>query len=185
MKINLSFILLIILSLYTGYIDKLLLFLCCLLIHECGHVVFIKMFKQKINKFSISIYGGTLELDNNIYEQLSTMKQTIIYFSGVIINLLMYLLFKNNEFGKYNLILFCFNLIPIYPLDGYNIIRLLTNKTLLYNISIISFLLLIMYAIYSNSLGLIIIVVILIYKNIIYYRSKDKIYLVNILKNMI
>jgi hypothetical protein len=64
MKINYSFFVLLIFSLYIGYYDKLLLFLLSLLIHECGHLIFIKLFRVKIYSFSLSAFGGVLEINN-------------------------------------------------------------------------------------------------------------------------
>ena len=93
--------------------------------------------------------------------------------------------YKDNIFGKCNIVLFIFNLLPIYPLDGYNIIKLFINDTMLNNLVIISLVILLIFAIYNNSLGLLFIISTLIYKNIIYYKEKDKIYLLNLVNNMV
>lgn len=185
MKISLSFILLVLFSLYIGYFDNLLIFIFCLLLHECGHLLFIILFKVKINKFKLSISGGLLNLDLYTFNKLTKNKKILIYSMGVIINLFLYYIFKNSLFGKYNLLLFVFNSLPIYPLDGYNILKLLLNKTFINNLSIVSITFLFIVSIYTNSVGLFIISIILVYKNIIYFKEKEKNYLINLINNMI
>jgi len=191
MKINYSFIGLIIFSLYTGYIKELGLLLSCLLLHELGHIIFILLFKIKIKRFTLSLYGGLLELNEFDYQKITKYKQIMIYISGIIMNLLFYVIFKNNIYGKYHLLLFVFNLLPIYPLDGYNVIKLLLfnnnyqSNTIVNNLSVIFIVILLIYSIYSCSIGLLLIVIVLIVKNIQYYKSKDKIYLLNLINNMV
>jgi len=186
MKINYSFIALVIFSLYTGYINYLLLFCLCLLIHELGHILFIKMFKVKVIKFSLSLYGGTLQLDNKQFNKINQTKKILIYIGGLIINLIFYIVFKNTMFSKMNLLLFCFNILPIYPLDGYNVLTtLIKNETKMHNLIILCLVIMLIISIYSSSLGLGIITFLLLYKNIIYYFNKDKIYLLNLVSNMI
>lgn len=185
MKINYSFYALVILSLYIGYIDQLFIMCCSLIIHEIGHLIFIKLFKVKIKGFSLSIFGGSLNIDKTDFNKINNTKKILIYSSGVLLNLFFYLIFKDNIFGKCNIVLFVFNLLPIYPLDGYNIIKLFINDTMLNNLVIISLVILLIFAIYNNSLGLLFIILTLIYKNIIYYKEKDKIYLLNLVNNMV
>lgn len=185
MKINYSFIFLLIFSLYTGYFKQLSLFVLCLLIHELGHILFIILFNVKIKKFNLSFYGGILELDNNQYNNLEKYKKVLIYLGGILFNFIFYLIFKKYSFSNYHLILLIFNLLPIYPLDGYNILRILIPNIVINNISVIFIVSLLIFSIYNNSLGLIMISIILIIKNIRYYREKDKIYLLKLINNMV
>ena len=53
MKINLSFYGLLIISLYIGYIEYLLLFLLALLVHELGHIMFIKLLHFYLTKWQL------------------------------------------------------------------------------------------------------------------------------------
>lgn len=184
MKINLSFYGLVIISLYIGYIEYLLLFLLALLVHELGHIMFIKLFNIKINNFNLTLYGGILKLDEKKYISLNNYKKFLIYIGGILFNLIFFILFKNNIFGKYNLLLLLFNLLFIYPLDGYHILCLFVNKTIINNLSIISMIILFIIGYYLNSLGVIIIILVLIFKNIEYFIKKDKIYLLNLINNL-
>lgn len=184
MKINYSFYGLVILSLYTGYFNYLFLLILALLIHEIGHIIFIKIYKIKILNFSLSLYGGILKLDDNSYDLLKKYQKVLIYLGGILFNLIFYLLFKNTVFGKYNLLLMIFNLLFIYPLDGYHIICLYINKTIINNLSIICMIILFVFGYYLNSIGIILIFLVLIFKNIKYYFEKDKIYLLNLINNL-
>lgn len=185
MKINYSLLFLILFSLYIGYFDKLLLFIVCLLIHEIGHLIFIKLFKVKINSFTLSIYGGLIDINYDNLISLNKYKKIIIYSSGTFMNLIFYILFNNVIFGKIHLIMLFFNLLPIFPLDGFNIYILLFNKYIVYNLQCITLFVLLVIGIYYKSIGIIIIFLVLFFKVISYFKRKDKIYLYKIIKNMV
>ena len=185
MKVNYSFIFLVLFSLYIGYFKYLLIMLICLLIHEIAHIIFIKLFKIKITKFSLSLCGGLLEINNYEFNKLSIIKKVLIYSSGIIVNLLFYVFFNESLFGNYNFILFLFNILPIYPLDGYNIMTIFFKNAVVYNLSTIFIVILLIISIYNYSLGLLFITFVLIIKNIKYYIIKDKLYLLKLINNMI
>lgn len=193
MKISYSFLILLIFSLYIGYINYLILFMLCLLIHEIGHLLFIKIFDVNILGFNLTIYGCNLKLDQKKYNSLKKIYKFLIYFGGILFNLITILVLKNiidftnkNLLINMNMLLLIFNLLPVYPLDGYNILFLIiNNKNIINNLTIFTIVILLIVSIYSNSLGLVIITLILLYKNIIYYKNKDKQYLLNLFKNMV
>ena len=186
MKINYSFIFLCLFSLYIGYFDILLFFLLSLLIHELGHILFIKLFKIKINNFSLSLYGGCLNINTIQYNSLKKYKKFLIYIGGIFFNFIFFIMFIDTLFSKVNLILLIFNLLPIYPLDGYNILNIfIKNKKIINDLTILLITILLIICIYNNSLGLLVIVITFLYKNIIYYKRKDKQYLTNLMLNMI
>jgi len=186
MKINYSFIFLCLFALYIGYIDILMLFLLSLIIHEIGHILFIKIYKIPIKQFTLSLYGGCLNIDIKYYNKLNKYKKLLIYSGGILFNLILYYLFKNNLFGKINLIYCIFNLLPVYPLDGYNILKIFINKNKILNdITVVIITLLIIISVYSNSLGLLILSIIILFKNLKYYKQNEQQYLTNLISNMI
>lgn len=185
MKINYSFIFLLIFSLYTGYIDKLLVFLLCLILHELGHIFFIIIYNVKIKKIYLYAYGFSMTLDDIRFDNIKKYQKILVFSGGILVNLLLFIIFYKSDFGRNNLLLFSFNLLPIYPLDGYNLLKQFINNTLLNNIVIICLIVLFIIGYYTNSLGLILIDVMLIVKNIKYYKEKDKIYLLKIINNVI
>ncbi|MDE7384920.1 MAG: hypothetical protein K2M84_04080, partial [Anaeroplasmataceae bacterium] len=55
----------------------------CLFIHELGHLFFITLFRYKIEKLKLSIFGFFLKLENTKEE---FYKDFIIYFGGIFFN---------------------------------------------------------------------------------------------------
>lgn len=162
-NINYSFYFLILLFLYLGKIDELLIIILSLSFHELSHVFFAKVFKQKIGKITLTLFG--FYCDINLYN-LSKNKKILVIIAGVIANILLIIIgfiLDNELLIHYNLLMFLISLVPIYPLDGYGITSIVIYK---YRniISIIFFFLLIILTLYVKSLGLLIFIIFLIYK---------------------
>lgn len=189
-KLNYSFLLLIAFSLISGTFKEVLIFILSLFVHETGHILFALIFRVKINKLNITSYGisSKFAMDN-----LKLLPKILIYLSGILFNALFILLIDNlNLFIEYKtFIIFCnkllivFNLLLIYPLDGFNAFYSLLshcledkyqNKAFKLSITVSLFLLTILFiiAIYYQSLALIIIVIVLGYKNIVKIKRRDE-----------
>lgn len=84
--------------------------------HELGHLVALAIFKGKPDSLRLSYYGLALKYST----QLLKWQETIVLLSGPIVNLILYLVFKDNI----NLLLFTLNMLPIYPIDFGRVIRL-------------------------------------------------------------
>lgn len=96
--------------------------MCCIL-HEIGHLVFIKLCSGSITKISFGIYGMRITPAANL--NLSPIKEALVCFGGPLINLLLFILlfvFKKYEFAYINLVMAIFNLLPIQSTDGGNIL---------------------------------------------------------------
>lgn len=165
---------LILLILACGLFKYLSIIVLIMLIHEAGHICFALIFKKTISKINIYPTGALMNLDapisSNIYEDL------LISIGGIFFQLILSLIMNiiNSEFidsfNYYNKIIMLFNMIPIYPLDGFNILRLLLElvipfkwslklSTLLSLISIVIFIVFFKDALCSNILVLIFIIV--------------------------
>lgn len=121
-KIDFSFWLLIVLVFFSPkqiYIFKLIL---CLMCHELGHLLLVWLFRYRIKSLHLSIVGFMLKLEKIKQE---FWKDLLIYSGGIIVNLACYLLISDYDFKNISLILLIINLLPIYPLDGFNILRTL------------------------------------------------------------
>ena len=125
--------LLLIILISFFFSDKIKLFLtsyfvCYLFIifHELSHILFATLFGKKIEKIKLSIAGVCVTF-NNI--KLETVKNLIIYIAGPLANICLAIMFYNIDFiYEINIFLALLNLIPIYPLDGYNIMSIFFSK---------------------------------------------------------
>ncbi|MFA7435562.1 MAG: site-2 protease family protein [Bacilli bacterium] len=169
---------------FSGLYLEILLFFSVILLHELGHIIFLKLFKQKICTFNISIVGGILDVE---YKDLSIIKEMIISLAGVIVNciLLIFLKYLDSFYYqdiliKYNLLFIVFNLLPIYPLDGYRFLEALlkikndpfSEQKILNVISIFSLLItLVGSIIYFKTLSIIIVFGFLGYHNLILHTK--------------
>ncbi len=107
--------------------DKIKLFLtsyfvCYLFIifHELAHIIFATIYGKKIKRIKLSLAGVCVTFNN---DELKIVKKIIIYVAGPLSNVCLALIFKKIDFVyEINLFLAILNLMPIYPLDGYNIL---------------------------------------------------------------
>ena len=145
-KINIFTSILLILSLLSGYGREMLIIYFILIIHEIGHYIFFRYYNIEVNKIDIYPYGGMI--DNNMLINTNSKKVLIISLSGIFIQIILYfiifLLYKigfvessfYNMFFKYNLYIILFNLIPIYPLDGFKVLNSLLELVLSFKLSL-------------------------------------------------
>ena len=143
MKISFSitFYIFSILILISGYINYFLIYLGIMFIHELGHIIAIKICKNKIIKIKFYPFGGIME--TNINFNISSIKLFFISISGVLAQSLLFIIVFDNSTYNYdifynlNLSLIIYNLLPIYPLDGYKIVLSISENYFKYRISII------------------------------------------------
>lgn len=179
-KFHYSLIILFTIFLFSGLFIEILIFFLIITAHECGHLFALKLFKQKVHCLNLTIVGGILEVER---EEIAIIKEIIINLSGVIINVLIYfgIIFLPDFPYKpiilnYNLLMICFNLLPIYPLDGFNLFESIfkfindpfKEQKILNTISILTlfgiFILLILKA---KSFSVIILFIFLIFHNLV------------------
>lgn len=102
-------------------------FVCLLFIafHEFAHMFIASIYGIKTKRLNVSISGFSIILDKR---NIKGLKWLVIYLAGPLSNVLLALLFKNiSMVYTINLVLAVINLVPIYPLDGYNVFCLLLN----------------------------------------------------------
>lgn len=172
--------LLIIILISFLFSDKIKLFLmsyfvCYLfmIFHESSHILFATIFNKKIKKIKLSVAGVCVIFSNN--DELNILKEIIIYIAGPLSNLCLALMFKNIRFiFETNIFLCVLNLLPIYPLDGYNIIKIILKyyekevylKYIDYIIFVIFFIIsLYIFIVYFNPSLVIFLVYIMLIKN--------------------
>lgn len=133
-EIELIFIITFIIFLLSSKVHNFLasFYICYLFIlfHELSHIFLASVFGKDVEKLKISLGGVSVKfkeekynLDKNINIKKDKIKNIFIYFAGPFSNFLTAIVFKENIFVfQINIFLFFLNLIPIYPLDGYNIL---------------------------------------------------------------
>ena len=123
----------LILFLFFGPIEVISIFIS-VLVHEMAHAFVANRRGYFVKSINVGLFFGTAEIDiNNIHERDSIP----ITFAGPLSNLLLFVLFLGLSpfivgtvlephllyFLFINLLLFVFNLIPIFPMDGGRILR--------------------------------------------------------------
>ena len=140
-KIDFISVITFIILFYSPFQNKILPFIIVLFIHELGHLIFILMNKIRINYIKITAFGCYIDIDTNnllIHQEIS------IYLGGIFFNMISLGFFEEDYLLLTKLIIL-FNILPIYPLDGYRIIKSLlayfvSYKKVLYITNIISIL---------------------------------------------
>ncbi len=137
-KINAITYLLFLTFVLTGHIKNIILIFLIVIVHELGHIFFLKLFKYEIESVEIFPFGGFTKS----YKYINTpIKQDMfIYIGGVLFQffllVIFYFLEQNffisnqtyNLFKTYNLSILVFNLLPIRPLDGGELFKLILES---------------------------------------------------------
>ena len=152
-KVEFSFFLMISFALLFGA-DKLLYVLLFSSLHELGHIIAFRIFSKESCVLTVSYYGIGMKYK----AVLSNFQESAFLLSGCIINLIFAVL---NLHRDINLSLFVLNILPIYPLDGGRLFKLIFGIHLnsFKCFSVLFLLSLIIYSVYTKNITLIIICV--------------------------
>lgn len=123
-KIKMSFVFFLGIVLYSGLLNELSNLFLTILIHEAGHLFFILLFKQKIKSVEFTGFGIFIKVSlstNNI------LKKLLIFGGGILSNLIFILIIKSRITYDYHKIMIILNLIPIIPLDGFQMVNVLLS----------------------------------------------------------
>ena len=139
-KINISTYIFYLLFILSGLFNYLLIYLFIIFIHEIGHIIMIKILKYKIE--SIILYPTGCIINTNIKINIKSNHLFLISIAGILNQIILFILIKNNYtynyavFYKLNMSLLIFNLLPIYPLDGYKIYLSIFERFISYKLII-------------------------------------------------
>lgn len=134
-KLNLNIFLFVLLFLVTNQIEIYALIMTFALIHELGHLLLGVILEFKAETLKIMPLGFSVEFATKVEDynkkimksNILSIKKIIIALGGPLVNLIIalfgmiYHLETNIIYA--NLLIFLFNLIPIYPLDGGRILK--------------------------------------------------------------
>lgn len=116
--------------------------------HETGHLAALLALGIQPALISLNFFGISLKYQNC----LSKYKELAVILSGPLVNFVFYLIFKDDI----NLVLTILNILPVFPLDGGRMMKIVfpkfykvINTITLIAVFILSFCLLINYKIYS------------------------------------
>ena len=133
----------LLISFLASYFEKMYLLLLIILVHEFGHLIMINLFNYDVSKIIIYPFGGLTTYDSKVNEKI--YKELLICISGPLVQLLfmfvVYLLKKYiylntyNSFVSINILLFRYNLLPIFPLDGGRLLNLVLDYIFPYRVS--------------------------------------------------
>ena len=101
------------------------------ILHEIGHIITGAFLKMKLDKIEIMPFGLSAAFYTNFDDKKFKIKEIIIALAGPITSSLLVILcnyinftYITTEEAVYaNLLILCFNLIPLYPLDGGRVIK--------------------------------------------------------------
>lgn len=120
LKISIPFYIAFLVFLLIGRFKIFITLTLFTLFHELGHIIIGIIFKYKIEKIIILPLGCLTIFNKRINDSL--IKELLLTIMGPLFQILIFIVLKDELYIKYNLILLVFNLLPIYPLDGYKIL---------------------------------------------------------------
>ncbi len=188
-KINYFTLYFLFIAFLCGFIKNALIIFFIVLMHELGHLIFIKIYGFEIEEINIYPFGGLTKVNKDLNTPIN--KELIIAWGGVIAQLFIYLLiflpvFSSNTkqlIFNYNTSIIMFNLLPIIPLDGSIITASFFAKFLSFQktyrlmiiLSLINIFIFLIFN-YTHSLNNYLIICFLIYKTYEYYHNQKYIY---------
>lgn len=185
-KISPSILIFIIIGILSGLIKEVLILFSVIFIHELGHILLIYFTKEKINSIQITGIGCFIKLKNNNFP---IFKGFLIYSSGILFNIISLLFVNDYSFIKFTYTMILFNLIPIIPLDGYQLINLLLSRfyeeeyiiDLLFTFGMLINCFILFFSVLFKIYFIILLSIYLFYKLFKYRNNKKIIYLKNLL----
>jgi stage IV sporulation protein FB len=141
------FVFIILGSLFTGYFLEVITLFIIVIIHELGHVTAAKGFGWRVQEIQLLPFGGVA-----VVEEQGTVRayeEIVVALAGPLQNVLMIGLGSaayswglwswewSSYFIEANLLLACFNLLPILPLDGGKVLQALLSFFLPYHKAIV------------------------------------------------
>lgn len=129
-------------SIVTGTFVELIIIFTIVLIHEMGHYVMAKIFKWRIKRIMLWVFGGVMETEE--HGNRSIKEDLLVTVAGPFQHLVIFLLlFFLLDIGllsdvifktavTYNTAILLFNLLPIWPLDGGKLVFFLLSMKLPY-----------------------------------------------------
>lgn len=119
-RISPLFVFLLCVSVYLGWGRVAAYGILAAMCHEAGHLTAILLCRKKITGVSVGVCGATIETGSMSYRQ-----EIVCAIMGPVVNFLLCCLCIREYalFGMLNFVLFLYNILPLYPLDGGRALR--------------------------------------------------------------
>lgn len=130
----------ILLSFITGTFIHLFILFSIVLIHEAGHYAMARYFNWEIHSIMLWVFGGVMKTDESMNRPIK--EEIFVTLAGPVQHVFIFFVLIVFQFISfispdillmahyYNIILFIFNLLPIYPLDGGKILLSILSSTI-------------------------------------------------------
>lgn len=135
-------ILFILIAIFTGTFVQLFILLCIVFIHEIGHYLAATYYRWRVLQIMLWVFGGVMKTDEAGNRPIK--EEVIVTLAGPLQHGLIYLIIfclsyvtfippsVIQDAYHFNVMILCFNLLPIYPLDGGKLFFLLLSSVLPY-----------------------------------------------------
>lgn len=111
---------------FTGHFKEFCIFNIIIFVHEFGHLFMAFLFKWKIFRVIILPFGGLTIFNEDINKPI--YQEFLILIFGPLFQIVFTYFFRNSGLlFNYSKDILFFNLIPIFPLDGYKFVNLFLN----------------------------------------------------------
>lgn len=130
-EIEFLFLVVIFISIFSLKVRNFLeyFYLCYLFIifHEFSHIFIANIFGKEVEKINFCMSGVNVKFLEKKYflsNQVKYIDEILIYLAGPLSNFILAIIFNNIDLVfNINIFLGIINLLPIYPLDGYNVLK--------------------------------------------------------------
>jgi stage IV sporulation protein FB len=131
----------LLLAVLTGMLMEVLILFIIVLLHEMGHYLAARHFRWRIRRIMLWVFGGVMETDEQGNRR--ALEEAIVILSGPAVHIFIFAALYGLSATStpeavletaymYNMTIFLFNLLPIWPLDGGKLIGLLLSLQLPY-----------------------------------------------------
>lgn len=135
-KIKPLFIMYVFLCIYFGWFNKIFYYVVAIVLHEYGHYCVAKMKGYEFDSVVFSVYGGGLFGSNSFKKKddvLISLAGPLVNIVLIVITIALWWLFPSSYFFTYdfvicNIVVFVFNILPFYPLDGGRIVLAIISE---------------------------------------------------------
>ena len=127
------------LSIMTASFKEFFIISFLIIIHELGHTIIAIIFKIEIKEIYIYPLGGISKFNMNL--NINPIKEFLILIMGPIFQTIAYYILlvilkdKTDIIRIYHISILGFNLLPIYPLDGGKILKLILDRFISFRLS--------------------------------------------------